>query len=144
MQTFLPYEDFERCASVLDYRRLGKQRVETLQILQAIAFDTRWRNHAATKMWVGYEVALIAYGSIVCMEWLDRGYKDACHAKIGAFTEIFGDEVELPHWLGDEDLHASHRSNLMRKDPKYYKQFFDEPSTYPYIWPRGKFEENEK
>lgn len=36
MQTFLPYPDFIKSASVLDKRRLGKQRVETLQIMQAI------------------------------------------------------------------------------------------------------------
>ena len=36
MQTFLPYADFARCAAVLDPRRLGKQRVEVLQIMRAI------------------------------------------------------------------------------------------------------------
>jgi len=35
MQTFLPYADFARCAEVLDPRRLGKQRVEALQIMRA-------------------------------------------------------------------------------------------------------------
>ncbi|MDQ1681515.1 MAG: hypothetical protein QOH99_56, partial [Frankiaceae bacterium] len=35
MQTFLPYADFGASARVLDDRRLGKQRVETLQILRA-------------------------------------------------------------------------------------------------------------
>lgn len=36
MQTFLPYADFEESAFVLDTRRLGKQRVETLQIMQSL------------------------------------------------------------------------------------------------------------
>jgi Pyrimidine dimer DNA glycosylase len=36
MQTFLPYPDFVACARVLDSRRLGKQRVEALQILRAL------------------------------------------------------------------------------------------------------------
>ena len=36
MQTFLPYPDFKKSASCLDYKRLGKQRVEGLQILNAI------------------------------------------------------------------------------------------------------------
>lgn len=34
MQTFLCYPDFNKSAQVLDYRRLGKQRVEAWQILQ--------------------------------------------------------------------------------------------------------------
>lgn len=36
MQTFLPYPDFSKSASVLDKRRLGKQRVENLQIMQVL------------------------------------------------------------------------------------------------------------
>lgn len=36
MQTFLPFPDFEESAYALDPRRLGKQRVENLQIMQAL------------------------------------------------------------------------------------------------------------
>ena len=36
MQTFLPYESFRKSAEVLDWRRLGKQRVEGMQIINAI------------------------------------------------------------------------------------------------------------
>ena len=36
MQTFLPFADFAASAAVLDDRRLGKQRVETLQVLRAL------------------------------------------------------------------------------------------------------------
>jgi len=36
MQTFLPFPDFEESAYALDQKRLGKQRVETLQIMQAL------------------------------------------------------------------------------------------------------------
>ena len=36
MQTFLPFPDFVASARSLDRLRLGKQRVETLQILNAL------------------------------------------------------------------------------------------------------------
>lgn len=36
MQTFLPYPNFAESAKVLDYRRLGKQRVECMQLLVAL------------------------------------------------------------------------------------------------------------
>ena len=36
MQTFLPYRGFTESARVLDTRRLGKQRVETIQVLRAL------------------------------------------------------------------------------------------------------------
>jgi hypothetical protein len=38
MQTFLPYPDFSQSARVLDSKRLGKQRVECLQILETLQF----------------------------------------------------------------------------------------------------------
>ena len=44
MQTFLPFQDFAASAKVLDMKRLGKQRVETLQVLKAITTtDYGWK-----------------------------------------------------------------------------------------------------
>ena len=40
MQTFVPYSDFDRCAEVLDDRRLHKQRVEALQLMRAPTWPT--------------------------------------------------------------------------------------------------------
>ena len=36
MQTFLPYADFERSLRALDPKRLGKQRVECIQVLRGL------------------------------------------------------------------------------------------------------------
>ena len=36
MQTFLPYPDFRESLESLDYKRLGKQRVEALQLVKSI------------------------------------------------------------------------------------------------------------
>lgn len=38
MQTFVPFPDFARSAAVLDDKRLGKQRVEVLQIVRALTW----------------------------------------------------------------------------------------------------------
>jgi len=43
MQTFLPYPDFEASLRALDYRRLGKQRLEALQLIRAISGACRMR-----------------------------------------------------------------------------------------------------
>lgn len=136
MQTFLPYPDFDRCAAALDRQRLGKQRVEVLQILRALAGETTgWRNHPATRMWRGHERALALYGVIVCEEWLQRGYRDTCTARIVALSERFP-ATGRPAWLGDARLHTSHRANLLRKDPAHYGQFgWTEDPTLPYWWP---------
>jgi hypothetical protein len=148
MQTFLPYADFARCASVLDTRRLGKQRVEVLQILRAIIVPNYgWRHHPAAKMWKGYEEALGAYGVAVCREWRRRGHADTCDVKIRAELATLGitsvrDQAELaeagalPPWLGNDDFHRAHRSSLLNKDPEWYGDVFtDVPPDLPYVWP---------
>ena len=86
MQTFLPYSDFRRTASVLDLRRLGKQRVETLQILRALTFDDYgWRSHPAVTMWVGYTPALVTYGVVVTERWCKAGFADTVSPQLLEF-----------------------------------------------------------
>lgn len=52
VQTFLPYPDFAQSAQCLDRQRLGKQRVEVLQLLKALKGESKgWKNHPAAKMW---------------------------------------------------------------------------------------------
>ena len=135
VQTFLPYPDFAASAAVLDSRRLGKQRVETLQILRALTRETYgWKHHPAVKMWRGFEPALVAYGLAICHEWTERGGADTCAVQI-AEEGPPPDAQNVPTWVGDEDFHRSHRSALLRKDPEFYSQYFDEPDDLPYVWP---------
>ena len=44
MQTFLPYSDFIKSAKCLDYRRLGKQRVEAWQIYNTLKKGENYAN----------------------------------------------------------------------------------------------------
>ena len=140
MQTFLPSPSYTESARMLDYKRLGKQRVEAKQILLAMGKTSGgWRNHPATKMWRGHEIELCTYALAMCTEWVRRGYKDT----LTPFFQDAQDQYEFdgrnanpPDWLGDEDVHASHRSNLLRKDAAYYSQFgWSEPSNLEYVWP---------
>lgn len=74
MQTFLPYPDFELSLSVLDLRRLGKQRVEAKQILDTLIKDKNaWRFHPAIRMWRGFEIALEQYLRISIEEFTRKG-----------------------------------------------------------------------
>lgn len=131
MQTFLPYSSFKKSAQCLDYKRLGKQRVEAFQILNALAGKSKgWVNHPATLMWRGYEKALCLYHNVMIREWVDRGYRNSM-----SFYAIAG-KVVMPWWLGFEALHASHRSKLLHKDAEYYGQFrWSEGPDLPYWWP---------
>ena len=147
MQTFLPLAGFRRSARVLDNRRLGKQRVECKQILRALdvkvglhsAFSIGWRHHPAVLMWRDYPYSLCCYAIAVCDEWIGRGFRDSLLPQFEeAASRLYeaGCHTNRPSWLGGHDFHASHRSNLLRKDPVFYGQFgWAEPHDLPYVWP---------
>jgi hypothetical protein len=137
---------------VLDDRRLGKQRVETLQIMQVLtglrrnpangrieSFEAKgWRNHPAVLMWRGFEASLAEYQRATCAAWTARGFADTCETKTAGLLSAAGADgaVASPPWLGDEQLHRSHRSNLIRKDPAFYGPLFPGvPPDLPYVWP---------
>ena len=136
MQTFLPYESFRESAKVLDWRRLGKQRVEGMQIIKAITGEKRldgkpykgWINHPASVMWKPYPEALKHYTNIMITEWMRRGYNNNMK-----FYDV--NNMVKPHCLGKEEFHSSHRANLLRKDREYYSQFkWKENPESPYVW----------
>lgn len=182
MQTFLPYADFEKTAKCLDYKRLGKQRVEAWQIYltlekgeysicpkckgqgtlwQQTPFNghysnvnmckkckgsgdikTSWYNHPIVKMWKRYEQALLKYGIEICKEWINRNYKDTMLRRfIDEYynyckkNNLYINRIKYPKWFGNKKFHASHRSNLLRKDKNYYSKFgWKESNDLPYIW----------
>jgi len=141
VQTFLPYPSFVESARALDSRRLGKQRVETFQLLRALTVPGHgWRHHPAAKMWDGHLPALVSYGLVMTDAWIAEGRADTVRDKILPFApEVDGipqDDLDLPPWLGDPALHLSHRSNLIRKDAAFYRpKFGDVPDDLPYVWP---------
>ena len=82
MQTFIPEYTPERCALVLDNKRLVNQVNEALIIYRS---NTRyykprkngspggWWNHPATKMWRGHDEALLYYRNAMIQECENRG-----------------------------------------------------------------------
>jgi hypothetical protein len=147
MQTFAPEGRLiDLGFQTLDYRRLGKQRVEAWQILNVLrGVDNEgnpkdhkgWVNHPATKMWEGHTGALAFYGLRCCVEWQQRGYKDNMSHRFFAVLKQqveWGDPSALPTFL--DDIMESHRSNLIRKDPVHYRRFWPNvPGDLPYVWP---------
>lgn len=136
MQTFLPYANFSKSAFVLDRQRLGKQRVETLQILNTLfGIKKGWSNHPVVNMWRGYENALALYGITICEEWIKRGYKDTCKDKIKELIKHSSNKIILPSFIGNVNFHISHQSNLVRKNPEHYKKYFPNvPDNLEYLY----------
>ena len=133
MQTFLPHKDFRKSAQSLDYRRLGKQRVEAHQILNIVLNRTNsrgWRSHPAVLMWKRSPNALKLYFNICVEEWESRGYIN------NMAKENIRGKIVYPWWIGKRKFHSPHRSNLLRKDYDYYSKFnWKEKNNLPYFWP---------
>lgn len=136
MQTFLPYPSFVDSVKCLDGKRLNKQKVEAYQIYKCLKDIPRkdgkpykgWKNHPIVKMWKGYESALALYLNACIDECINRGYKNTID-KIQVIDIIY------PSWFGNESFHASHRSNLLRKNKEYYCKYnWSESDNLPYVW----------
>ena len=131
MQTFLPSRSFEKAAKYLDYRRLGKQRVEAKTIHTIITKGSTggWSNHPAVNMWRGYERELAGYYNTIVDEWIDRGY-------VNNMPLLAKARYTAPSWVSCK-LITSHRSNLLRKNATWYSQFgWDVSDDLPYHWPK--------
>jgi hypothetical protein len=73
-------------------------------------------------------------------EWISRGFKNtmAFNYEPDSLHQQFVN-AEQPSWWGDIRIIESHRSNLMRKDPKYYGAHnWNVPDDLPYYWPVTK------
>lgn len=139
MQTFIVSKNMQINASLLDNKRLGKQRVEAIQILKDLLIkETRWKNHPAIKMWKGYEQYLLyEYLKNILNEWENRGFKnDKCKEWYNLFIKLlpYKEKKKIPKWL-DEDFILKHKSNLLRKNKKYYEKYFNNiPDNLKYRW----------
>lgn len=146
MQTFMPFDTFRKSVECLDYRRLGKQRVEAYQILLALkypwavqvwvdknpgkTFKPNYQNHPCTIMWRGYSDALATYMNCTILEWKKRGYKNTMPLMMEDVKVVY------PWWMGNVAFHRSHRSKLLSKDWDHYAEYWPkERDDLPYLWP---------
>ena len=133
MQVFLPYEGYYKSVYVLDFSRAGNQIYREAKTL----VSGGWPHHPASKMWLGYEWSLCDYALKGLQALKDRG------RDYPKWFEWFGNEqlkfedTGKPLWLGLPTFHLSHQSNLIRKDPNYYRPIFgpDVPDDLEYFWP---------
>jgi hypothetical protein len=147
MQTFITSFNQTETAKNLDNKRLGKQRVEAIQIANCLLIkENRWKNHPAVKMWEGNTNYLILiYLKEILEEWEKRGFKNfKCQEHFNTLKNLAYHTVNKnyeifalkPIWVTEEFI-LSHKSNLIRKNSDYYKPIFgyDIPDNLPYIWP---------
>ena len=138
MQTFLPYPDFKKSLESLDNKRLGKQRVETYQLIAGLegrliltgkAYSKSRINHPISQMFRNNIPALKQYLNDSIDVWVARGKNNTMK------KEVITEEIVMPVWFGDETFHKSHRANLLRKDAIYYGAHgWVDNSELPYRW----------
>lgn len=154
MQVFLPHDTFRQSVAVLDRLRLQNQIYRECKTL----ICGGWKNHPAAKMWAPYRWQLCAYALTGIREMRKRRMYLPSHPffcnwdpnKLSAYESwLYGKMTEIqregegegvnqpPHFLGNFMLHASHRSQLLRKDPEWYGQFNwrEAPGEFEYLWP---------
>ena len=138
MQTLLPYPNYIRSVQSLDMKRLGKQRVEAMQIIKILEnYDQSvgWKNHPAVKMWVGYINSLKYYTNCCIDEWIKRGYKNT-------ITKYNVDhQNEDPWYIGNADFHRAMRARLIEKNEEFYLPKFPDDKNFnkgKYFWPDNK------
>lgn len=139
MQTFLPYEDFDETARVLDLTRLNSQLNETIVILRSNlgVYEPNkrtgvigWSAHPAARMWKGRELNLVKYGQALAREFLRRplskynpdGSLLARRNRLAKFNALYKEfeargfvDQPMP-LLGDEEFHSAFRALLLYKD----------------------------
>lgn len=184
VNTFILCSDLRESFKLLDNRRLGKQRVEAKQIIDVLLLYDQinndcttqeqlidlaksnilfenvkgWKNHPATKMWIGHTNALKAYFNLCVKEWISRGKNNtmqlydinenefSCYEYIvqsqadsgdlcGAFVEAES-KNKFPRFVSFPPLHLSHKASLKMKDAAFYSAF--DVGVYAnkgYFWP---------
>lgn len=134
MQVFRPYIDWRKSARVLDDRRLGKQRVECKQVLNAILrklgliVDGKrgWLNHPIVLTYFNsgrpYIADLAGFFRACVDEWRARGYSSSI-----TLEDISGLLSRVDSAEGTPVTHVhevEYRRILLLKDLNYYFQVF--------------------
>ena len=142
VNTFILSNSPRTCVTLLDYRRLGKQRVEAKQIIDTIENKTDgWKNHPVSKMWKDHVIGLKYYFNCCVDEWVNRGYKNTMiKYDLSDYLLPDGsyDELKLLPWFYyNKQIQESFKASLYRKEPDFYKDIISHDSPYVfhgYIW----------
>jgi hypothetical protein len=158
MQTFLLSDNHTLTAQLLDYKRLGKQRLECTQLMDVLLRKagllndgkTGWNNHVAIDYWYdeknkqNYLPALILYTDVMIAEWVKRGYNNTLEinkwktlVKIHPNLFNFG----LPPWTtNSEKIIESHRARVLQKDENFYfAKFVEFDISVPENWQQMEY-----
>lgn len=139
LMTFHPYPDFESSVACLDDLRLKRVKENVLEILTLLSKKKKdERLPPGVRIWGGHIPALVSYGCEVCRELSRRGVPTPkSFQKMRDFLKGMRiNAIEMPAWLECKELHDSHRSRLLSRNPKLYtKMKWKVKKNLPLFWP---------
>lgn len=137
VNVFCPVPDLRKAPTYLDTQRLGNQLWREAKTL----VNGGWPNHPAAHIWRGHYGALAIYVLAGYQELERRRLYYRHHYLFWYKVFVYATEAECepPRILNDPRFCAGHRSVLLARNPKWYKQFgwteIPEPDTKKaYIW----------
>lgn len=137
MQVFMPYPCFIDSVGCLDTRRLINQVTNESYVM----IRNKWPNHPAAQIWADHKWAMAKYCMCGLRELQARGaIKHSVYSHwakyYGSWLGRFAKKRTLPPIMGYEPYHASHRSQLLAKAPRFYAGYgWKEPAgELAYVW----------
>lgn len=145
VNTFVTSSSVTECAQNLDYRRLGKQRLEAWEMINILegkkTASNGYASHPAVAMWKGHVTGLKIYFNAVVDEWVARGYNNTMSKYVIDSKDTKHADELMPWWFSCPVFHLAHKCALLLKEPKHYSPLFvlDEKQKiflqHGYIWP---------
>lgn len=138
---WLPYRVPAQCAEVLSQEHLEYGYYAGLDALRQICRGRdlgKW-----SLMFKDAPAWLLAYCGTLNIELgvrfnadPDSGYHMAARHFLRLGWSV---AAKPPEWLGQKEIHISHRSHLIRVDPDYYAHRLplNTPLDLPLVWPKG-------
>lgn len=134
----IPYPDFAKSAEVyapttkIEAVKSAEQVLNVLHQLDPPFVVNAYWDLPAVQAWRGHELSLCNFALMLCEQLGDVD-------KISFFEEQLHNatdgSMEPPAWMKMEEVNLSHRSELIRQSPYFYKKLWPEtPTDLPLIW----------
>lgn len=140
---FLPYPDYQKTAAALAEVTLNHEIFAICELMECVHQTERSQevdvDSRLLSAWQGHEVSLIELGLTCLDEFAKRGKqllireRMAWHMDCATSGEF---SMEKPAWVGDDDIHTSHKAKLIRDVPEYYlEKFPGVDANLSVVWP---------
>jgi hypothetical protein len=136
MNILVPLDDLSDSVAVLSDKDLRKQISDNKKILAELdELDTdselEVNSEPVLAMWRGHGDAIRHYHNFCVYFARKRGLNTRAKS-----LTIKNFSYSMPWWWGNDRVHGSHRSSLLKKNHLHYSKFWKEEHDRSLYWPR--------